>query len=173
MKIMAHSTHCSSNQSQHRHSTDPTTGTPLSNEQCLWTPIHCTNHAISPYSNRISNQKKKGIKLGFYTVWLIFTIENMHTKGQWQHLRLMPLFSNTHSDGDTNNNKNSPNPGEKHTDVYTSRCEAKQVMYTDQTGCFPYVSSKGNQYLMIVCKLNSNFIDCKPMRGATQEMTRA
>ena len=50
-------------------------------------------------------------------------------KNPQQHVRSMMPSSNTHSDGYTNNNNNSTNPGEKHRDVHASIYEAKHIMY--------------------------------------------
>ena len=37
-------------------------------------------------------------------------------------------------------------------------------MYTDQTGKFPVVSSRGNQYLMVAIEMDGNYIDAEPMQ---------
>ena len=50
-----------------------------------------------------------------------------------------------------------PTPGVKHKDVYLRVYEAtKKSMYTDQTGRFPVVSSRGNKYVMVACELDGN-----------------
>ena len=62
----------------------------------------------------------------------------------------------------------NPTPGAKHRDVYLRVYDAtKKAMYTDQTGHFPIVSSRGNKYLMVAVKLDGNYIDCVPIRDRT------
>jgi hypothetical protein len=40
-------------------------------------------------------------------------------------------------------------------------------MYTDQTGQFPKKSSRGNQYIMVLIKLDSNAILVEAMKNCT------
>ena len=48
----------------------------------------------------------------------------------------------------------------------------KNIMYTDQTGAFPIMSSQGNWYLMIICEINSNMILVQPMKNqSSHEMS--
>jgi hypothetical protein len=46
---------------------------------------------------------------------------------------------------------------------------AKEAMYTDQTGRFPANSSSGNKYIMVLVKIDSNFIDAEPMKSKTED----
>jgi hypothetical protein len=41
-------------------------------------------------------------------------------------------------------------------------------MYTDQTGRFPAKSSSG-KYIMVLVKIDSNFIDAEPMKSKTED----
>ncbi len=41
-------------------------------------------------------------------------------------------------------------------DVLLWVIDLKDTMYTDQTGCFPFVSSLGNRYIMILHYMDSN-----------------
>eukprot|EP00804_Cyclotella_cryptica_P018370 CCRYP_015487-RA/>CCRYP_015487-RA protein AED:0.13 eAED:0.11 QI:0/0/0/1/0/0.5/2/0/1281 len=68
-----------------------------------------------------------------------------------------------------------PTPGVKHKDVYLRVYDAtKKAMYTDQTGRFPVVSSRGNKYLMIACELDGNYIDAEPLRNrSAAQLTQA
>ena len=43
--------------------------------------------------------------------------------------------------------------------------EFRELLYLDQPGHFPFIPSKGNQYLMVVVEVYSNFIECEPMRN--------
>jgi hypothetical protein len=45
-------------------------------------------------------------------------------------------------------------------------------IYTDQTGCFPVVSRKGNTYIMILCEYEDNAILEAPIKTAA-ELLRA
>ena len=65
-------------------------------------------------------------------------------------------------------------PLKKHNNIYIKVHEAKETMYTDQTGAFPVQSWKGNRYIMILCKIDSNAIMSEPMKNRTAgEMIRA
>ena len=62
----------------------------------------------------------------------------------------------------------------KERDVFVSVQDAKETMYTDQTGTFPTHSRKGNWYVMILCNIDSNIIISEPMKNRTSgEMIRA
>ncbi len=44
---------------------------------------------------------------------------------------------------------------------------AKATMYSDQTGKFPAVSSKGNKYVMVLHDVDSNSSWAEPMKNQT------
>jgi hypothetical protein len=50
--------------------------------------------------------------------------------------------------------------------VYAATIDAGQI-YTDQTGRFPVVSSKGNKYIMILYHYDSNAILAQPINDCT------
>jgi hypothetical protein len=50
--------------------------------------------------------------------------------------------------------------------VYAATIDAGQI-YTDQTGIFPVVSSKGNKYIMILYDYDSNAILAQPIKDRT------
>jgi hypothetical protein len=57
--------------------------------------------------------------------------------------------------------------------VYAATIDAGQI-YTDQTGRFPVVSSKGNKYIMILYDYDSNAILAQPIKDRTApELLRA
>ena len=63
-----------------------------------------------------------------------------------------------------------PNPGEstapkprKMRDMYIKIHNASETMHTDQPGRFPATSSNGNQYIMVLVKVDGNYIDAEPM----------
>ncbi len=43
---------------------------------------------------------------------------------------------------------------------------ARTTMYSNQTGCFPVQSSRGNKLIMVLYKLDGNYIDAKPMQDS-------
>ncbi len=58
--------------------------------------------------------------------------------------------------------------------IYDLSDKAERLMYTNQTGQFPQKSSQGNQYIMVLIKIDSNTILVKAMKiRATGEMIRA
>jgi hypothetical protein len=57
--------------------------------------------------------------------------------------------------------------------VYAATIDAGQI-YTDQTGIFPVVSSKGNKYIMILYDYDSNAVLAQPIKDRTApELLRA
>jgi hypothetical protein len=70
----------------------------------------------------------------------------------------------------------SESPNLKSHQCFTSVVSFKTTAkaYSDQTGRFPYTSSRGNQYLMIVYDYDSNAILQEPLKNRTAgELTRA
>ena len=52
--------------------------------------------------------------------------------------------------------------------------DIKHIMYTNQTGQFPVMSSQGNRYIMVLCKTDRNPIPVEPMKNRTSgEMCKA
>jgi len=58
-------------------------------------------------------------------------------------------------------------PLPKHNDVYVKIDDAKEAMYTDQTGAFPVRSRRGNRYIMIMFEMDGNSIMSEPMKDIT------
>ena len=48
--------------------------------------------------------------------------------------------------------------------VVDTNDELAMKIYTDQTGRFPKRSSKGNQYIMVLCKIDSTAMLVEPMK---------
>ena len=58
-------------------------------------------------------------------------------------------------------------------DISVNIEDMKQIMYTDQRGQFPIVSSQGNRYIMVLCETDGNLILVEPMKNRTSsEMSR-
>ena len=74
-------------------------------------------------------------------------------------------------DEDENSKEAEARPRKKHKDVFVRvvdlQDEFQEKIYTNQTGKFPVRSSQGNQYLMILCKMDSDAILFEPMRDRT------
>ena len=65
-------------------------------------------------------------------------------------------------------------PLKKHHDMYVSVDEAKETIYTDQTGAFSARSRNGSRCIMIMCEMDSNSILSETMKDRTAgEMVRA
>ena len=47
--------------------------------------------------------------------------------------------------------------------------ELAMKIYTDQTGRFPKQSLKGNQYIMVLCEVDSNAILVEPMKNRSAD----
>ena len=49
-------------------------------------------------------------------------------------------------------------PIKKENDIIIEVYKPKETMYTDHTGNFPYVSSEGNRYMMVLAQVDSDSI---------------
>jgi hypothetical protein len=87
------------------------------------------------------------------------------TKGrlnqQWQNARTTQIKSTNY-----NNQETDIDHGIKTQFIYAATIDAGQI-YTDQTGRFPVVSSKGNKYIMILYDYDSNAILAQPIKDHT------
>ncbi|EJK55033.1 hypothetical protein THAOC_25280 [Thalassiosira oceanica] len=64
--------------------------------------------------------------------------------------------------------------GKKIRDVYIKVHEAKNTIFSDQTGRFPVTSRAGNKYIMLMVEIDSNAVLVEPMSSRTEkEMQRA
>jgi hypothetical protein len=76
-------------------------------------------------------------------------------------------------DAETIDAEPDPDHGFKTQYVYAATIDAGQI-YTDQTGRFPVVSSKGNKYIMVFYDYDSNEILAKPIKdGTAPELLKA
>ena len=44
-------------------------------------------------------------------------------------------------------------------------CDAKETIYSDQTGAMPTRSQSGNKYIMVMVEIDSNAILVEPMKS--------
>ncbi len=66
----------------------------------------------------------------------------------------------------TPNSSESPAPKpKKMQDMYIKIHNASETMHTNQPGQFPATSSNGNQYIMVLVKVNGNYIDAEPTKN--------
>ncbi len=63
--------------------------------------------------------------------------------------------------------KSNHHPPCQKDDILILVYNAKATMYSDQTGKFPAVSSKGNKYVMVLHDINSNLSWAEPMKNQT------
>jgi hypothetical protein len=64
------------------------------------------------------------------------------------------------------NSENEQDHGIKTQFIHAATIDSGQI-YTDQTGRFPVVSSKGNKYIMILYDYDSNAILAQPIKDRT------
>ena len=58
-------------------------------------------------------------------------------------------------------------PHESKSDIYICIYKLKKTMYSNQTGCFPQVSSLGNKYIMVIHDVDSNSLWVEALRDNT------
>jgi hypothetical protein len=64
-----------------------------------------------------------------------------------------------------NENTDPPTREKKMHNVYIKIHNASNTMHSNQTGCFPATSSSGNQYIMVLVKVDGNYINAEPMKN--------
>ncbi|MCP4746067.1 MAG: hypothetical protein GY874_07980, partial [Desulfobacteraceae bacterium] len=112
----------------------------------------------------------KAIRNGNYDTWPGLTEEAVnkyypesdetqkgHMKGQRQGLR-----------STTDAPPKPTQPPKKRHETFMKVIDMRETMYTDQTGKFPYLSSRGNQYQMVVYHSDANYIFAKPLKNRTK-----
>ncbi len=50
-------------------------------------------------------------------------------------------------------------------DIYIKIYNATETMHSNQTSCFPATSSRGNKYIMVLVKVDRNYINAEPMKN--------
>jgi hypothetical protein len=61
----------------------------------------------------------------------------------------------------------------KQKDIIITFADKRELLYTKQTGKFPYHSSKSYKYVIVTCEIYGNVIFTKPMRSRKEtEMIR-
>jgi hypothetical protein len=52
--------------------------------------------------------------------------------------------------------------------MYTKIHNASKTMHSNFTGRFPALSSRGNQYILVLVEVDGNYIDAEPMKNKTE-----
>lgn len=124
----------------------------------------------------------KAVSNGHFSTWPLFTRENVskhfpesdetimgHTNQQRQGVRSTKTQQQKTSDPD-------PRPDLPHIqdDVVISVYELSHTIYSDQTGKLPCRARSGNQYIMVILHVDSNYAFEEPMKNKSdEEMQRA
>jgi hypothetical protein len=116
----------------------------------------------------------KAIKIGNFTSWHRLNEQNVEkylsksTATAKGHLNQHKKNARTTKikDAETIDTEPNPDQGLKTQCVYAATINAGQI-YTDQTGRFPVVSSKGNKYIMVLYDYDSYAILAKPIKNRT------
>ncbi|KAL7523225.1 hypothetical protein ACHAWF_000430, partial [Thalassiosira exigua] len=53
----------------------------------------------------------------------------------------------------------------RESDIFLQVYDLQETIYTDQTDQFPYLSSKGNRYIMVGVHIDANYIAMEPMKN--------
>jgi hypothetical protein len=62
----------------------------------------------------------------------------------------------------------------KHRDVFVQIKDVTEMVYSNQTGRFPVISSQGHKYIMVLIEVDGNYISVEPMKSReASEMIRA
>lgn len=115
----------------------------------------------------------QAVKNGYLSTWPGLTSANIKqylkptmamAKGHLDQVRCNQS-SNHHNEVITNNITES----EQNTHAAFATIQPMQRIYTDQTGRFPYMSSRGHQYIMILYSYDSNAILSAPLKNKTED----
>jgi hypothetical protein len=89
-----------------------------------------------------------------------------HMKKQCQGVRSTKVKENTRLEEDIVPGNAyaevDPSPPKKMRDIFIKIYNAGE-MHSNQTGCLPAMSRKGNQYIMVLVEVAGNYIDTEPM----------
>jgi hypothetical protein len=64
-------------------------------------------------------------------------------------------------------NTHAPKP-KRIKDVYLKIHNASKIMHSNCTGRFPEISSRGNEYIIVLVEVDENYIDAEPMKNKTE-----
>jgi hypothetical protein len=120
----------------------------------------------------------KAICRGNYNSWPLINVKNVakyfpeseemqkgHKQGQHQGVQSTKKTESTLAKDDKD--LDAP-PHNSKRDVLITVYNLRNMMYTDQTGKFPYISSLGNQYIMILHNVDSNLLWAEAIQNNTE-----
>eukprot|EP00956_Cyclotella_meneghiniana_P040900 scaffold208759_cov72-Cyclotella_meneghiniana.AAC.1 len=126
-------------------------------------------HAVCGYP--VKSTWMKAIKAGNFTGWPLLTEKNVQ--------KYYPETDETDKGHMNQTRKNvrstkpKPKPfeeanttqmrGKKVQDIYTKVYDARETIFSDQTGKFPTQSQRGNKYIMVMVEIDSNATIVEPM----------
>ncbi|MGV7235206.1 MAG: hypothetical protein ACQ9ET_03015, partial [Nitrosomonadaceae bacterium] len=135
-------------------------------------------HAVCGYP--VKSTWLKAIKAGNYVGWPMLTEQNVNKyypetnetpKGHMNQTRKNVRSTKAKP---LEEHKSTQLIGKKMKDVFIRVYEAKETVYTDQTGAMPVQSRSGNKYIMVMVEIDSNAILVEPMKSRKDaEMIRA
>ncbi len=145
------------------------------NEQCIQPTVNATidqiSHAAAGFP--VEGTWYKAVKAGNFITWPGLTPEAVrkhfpesdktqqgHMKKQRQGVRSTRTK--------TAETEKVPIYPKKMKHVYIKIHNASKTMHSNQMGCFPATSSKGNQYIMVLVEVDGNYIDAEPMKNKTE-----
>ena len=127
-------------------------------------------HAVCGYP--VKSTWLKAVKAGNFVGWPLLTAQNVN--------KYYPETNETPKGhlNQTRKNVRSTKPkqpievintaamrGQKVRDVYTKVYDVRNTVFMDQTGQFPTRSQKGNKYIMVMVKIDSNTILVEPINS--------
>eukprot|EP00804_Cyclotella_cryptica_P002887 CCRYP_009399-RA/>CCRYP_009399-RA protein AED:0.22 eAED:0.24 QI:0/0/0/1/1/1/2/0/735 len=111
-----------------------------------------------------------------YNTWPLITIANIHkhfpqseeTQQGHMHSQRQGVRSTKTTLRATSNTPSLTPPSLPNQDIYIKTYDTRDTVFTDQTGKFPHVSSRGNRYQMILYHTDSNSIWVEPTKNRTE-----
>eukprot|EP00804_Cyclotella_cryptica_P020437 CCRYP_014425-RA/>CCRYP_014425-RA protein AED:0.04 eAED:0.02 QI:0/0/0/1/1/1/2/0/1218 len=111
------------------------------------------------------------IRHGNYDTWPLVTIANVHKHfPQSEETQQGHMRSQRQGVRSTKTTLQAPLtlPSLPHHDIFVKTYDTRDTVYSDQTGKFPHVSSRGNRYQMILYHTDSNSIWVEPTKNRTE-----
>ena len=120
----------------------------------------------------------KAIRNGHYNTWPLLTVKNVNTyfpeseETQQGHMRCQRQGVRSTKvkvkKEEAEESEKQAEPIEKKNDILISVYDTNDTMYTDQTGKFPHVSSRGNRYQMVAIHIDTNSIWVEALKNRTE-----
>ena len=136
-------------------------------------------HAAAGYPTK--DTWLKAIKAGFFATWPMLTVKAVR-----KHYPETVVTAKGHMKRTKSGVRSTKEPisepeeitaaekdlramRKKHKDVYVAIKDFNDMIYTDQTGKFPVVSSNGHKYIMFLIEVDGNYIMFEPMKSRDQD----